>query len=193
MPVAHAVLGLEHERLRLDAGDARRLGLAENIVLGQRIELLGQQRRKGVAVGSRLDADDFRVRVVAADLVVVANHLARRTVEIEQFLVLAARVDHVHDARGFDPAVVLVEQRADVVELARGGGGMLQPLGGVVGERRSAATAARRCPGRRTRRAGQGGRSLPRRRGYSGASGVSDATARRYGRTPWIAVVGEYS
>ena len=80
--VARSVLGLEDVRLRLEPGDARDLGLAELIIGGQRRQLLRKQRRECVVHASRLDADHLGVGVVAAHLLVVADDLARRTVEI---------------------------------------------------------------------------------------------------------------
>ena len=133
--VAHAVLGLEDVRLRLEAGDARDLGLAKEIIPREGVELLRQQRREGVAVGSRLDADDLRVGVVATNLLVIADHLARRPVEIDELLVLAGRVDHVHYARSFDASVVRVDERPGVVELLCRSRSLLQPADSIVGER----------------------------------------------------------
>ena len=125
MAITHPVLGLEQDRLRLDPGDARDFGLAEEVVHGQRIELLRQQRRKGIAVGPRLDPDDFRVGVVAADLLVVADDFARRAVEVDELLVLALLVHHVQQARRFGPSGVLIDERARIVLLARSGRGAL--------------------------------------------------------------------
>ena len=126
--VAHAVLGLEHVRLRFPTGDARSLGLAKVIVLGERRQLLRQQRGKHVVQRTRLDAHQLGVGVVAAHLVVDADHLARRTVEVGELLVFAAGIAEMHQPRCLDTVAVLVGDRADVVERARGARGALQPF-----------------------------------------------------------------
>ena len=131
--VAHSVLGLEKHRLCFDARDPRHLALAEEVVHGECIDLLRQQRRKGVAIGARLDPDDLGV--VAADLLVVADDFAGRTVEVDELLVLALLVDHVHKARGFGPCPVLVEQRSGISLLPRGACRALQPIGGFLRRR----------------------------------------------------------
>ena len=100
----------------------------------------------------------------------------------------------MHETRRLDAPAVLVDDGADVVELARGRRRALQPVGSVLRERsrddeQRDSDSAGATP---TATAGHGPAAGASGR-YRRASGSVAATARRYGPTPWIAVVGEYS
>src|SRR5207244_7208391 len=75
---------------------------------------------------------DLGIGVVTADQVIVANDFARRTVQVGQLLELAAGFEKVDQTRGLDPAAVLIDDGADVVEPARGTRRALQPGGGIL-------------------------------------------------------------
>src|SRR5207302_517428 len=130
--ISQPVLGLENESLCFETCDAGQLSLAEKIMCGERIQLLRKQRREGVAERSGLNADDLGIGVVTPDQVIVANDLARWTVQVGQLLELAARFEQVDQTRGLDPAAVLIDNGADVVEPVRGTRRALQPGGGIL-------------------------------------------------------------
>src|SRR6266849_440533 len=93
--IPQPILGLENEGLRFETGDAGQLSLAEEVMRGERIQLLREQRRERVAERSGLDADDLGIGVVTADQVIVPNDLARRTVKVGQLFDLAAGIEQV--------------------------------------------------------------------------------------------------
>ncbi len=133
MTVAHSVARLEHKGLRLESGDAGRLRAAHDVVLRERRDLIGQQRRKHRARRPVFDPDQLRVGQIAGDLLVVADDFPRRTFEVHQLFVLAGGIDVVDDSRRFDAIAVLVQDRADVIQALRGRRGALQPVGRFTG------------------------------------------------------------
>src|SRR5581483_1410432 len=159
--------------------------------------LLGRERRKDVAERARLDAHDFGVRVIAAHLVLGANDLSCRTVQVDELLELARRIDNMHEARGFDVPAVLVDDGAGGIELARGRCRASEPRGGILGEgigrsrerdqREYGDDASDHAPTlHRTS-------SAPAAADYCGASVLCTEIVRSVGPRPCSGVVGEYS
>ena len=130
-PYRSPSLGSKNKGLRFQTGDAGQLSLAEEIMRGEGIELLRQQRRKRVAERSGLDADDLGVGVVTADQVIVADDLARRTVQVGQLFEFAAGLEQMDQTRSLDPAAVLIDDGAHVIETARGARRALEPGGSL--------------------------------------------------------------
>ena len=95
------------------------------------------------------------------------------------------------ETRSLDAAAVLIDDRADVVQLARGRRRALQPVGRVLRECRR--DDEQRDGGGPDAAAQPGGPLRAGPGGYRRASGSLAATARKYGPMPWIALVGEYS
>ncbi len=114
--VTIAVLRFERVRLGVEPRDARRLGLAHVVLFAERLALLRRQRGERVAERARLDAQDLVVRVIAADLVLAADHLARGSIQVDELLGFDAVLVAMDQARGLRPVAVLVDDRADVVE-----------------------------------------------------------------------------
>ncbi len=133
MPVAQAVLRLEHDDLHRAAADAICADDAKLVEARQRLLLLGGQRRKHVAKRARLDAHELRIGVIAAHFALAAHHFARGPVEIHELREFAAIVVQMRDPRRLDARPDLVDDRADVVELARRLRGARQPGHRVVG------------------------------------------------------------
>jgi len=133
--VAKAVLRLEHDDLHRATANAIFTNEAKRVIARQRLLLLRRQRREHVAKRPRLDADQLRVRVVAADLAVVADDLARRSVEIHELREFAVVLVKMRDARRFDARADLVDDRPHVIEPACGLRGAGKPLHRVVGAR----------------------------------------------------------
>ncbi|HWD15613.1 MAG TPA: hypothetical protein VG865_03310 [Casimicrobiaceae bacterium] len=135
MLVAIVVLRLEHDRLHRSSPDAILAQHLEVVVARQRLLLLGQERREHVAKRRRHDAHQLRVRIVGTQFRTVAHDLARRSVEVDELRLLAMVGEEVHDARRLHLRPGLVDDRADVVELAGGLRRPREPRHRVVGVR----------------------------------------------------------
>src|SRR5713101_4863158 len=81
LAVTQVVFRGEHHRLALEAADAPRLAQRDVVMLCERAELLGQQRRKAAVWGAALDLHDFAFGQIAAHGVARAHQLARHPVE----------------------------------------------------------------------------------------------------------------
>ena len=126
VPVAHAVLRFEHQRLRVETADALGFAFADFIIFGQGRQLVGEQCGERAACDALVAAHYLGIRVIAEDFVVVADDFAARAVEGFQLFVFVAIVDEMNDPGGFDLVAVLVDEGSGVVQITRCIGNFLQ-------------------------------------------------------------------
>ncbi len=96
--VAYLVLGLEHDRLAVVAGDALDAALGHLIVFADILQVCRQQRWKHLVVRLLVDFHRHAVRQVALYLVVAAHDLARLAVQRFQSLACPVPAHDVDDA-----------------------------------------------------------------------------------------------
>src|ERR1051326_7762913 len=176
--VAQIVLGLQHDALALESGDALRLPEADVVVPRQRGNLLREQSRE-VAVDAPVDLDHAAVGQVEAHPVPGAHDLARHAVRDLELLDVAARV--AGDAGSLGAPVFLVD-------LVDEGAGIREALSRLV-HLAQPGHGVRRLRVRHRGRDGERRAERPRR--HLRGSWARPDTVSAYGAMPWKLIRGE--